>query len=71
MLWFGCEKKPGQKTITKAAYTEAIMQHFFPQEPWGIQQQLQHEWLAGPTMGHESAALGDFAMELLDEANQT
>lgn len=63
-------KRPGEKSITKLAYLEAVVAHTFPEEPNETRAELAHTWSVGPHAGNPSGGLGDEAVDLLDEDNQ-
>ena len=59
-------RRPGEKGITKRAYTESLVEHFFGDDLWQTRQELAHHCMTGPL---PVASALDEATDLLDEEN--
>ena len=59
-------RRPGEKNLTKRAYVESIVAHFFPEESWQTTQEMVHHCMAGPA---PMVSALDEATDLLDADN--
>ena len=59
-------RRPGEKSLTKRAYVESIVAHFFPKESWQTTQEMVHHCMAGPA---PMVSALDEATDLLDAEN--